>query len=119
MKVGDHLLERGNPSGHVAEVIELAAIVYADVRVSVPDEDAVNTAVPFLQVIEIPLDRVLPSDGIVEVVVLNHHLRLHVAALRPLQFRPRVFRAVITDALQILHAPALHVGDPLREILGR
>src|SRR6185312_138156 len=112
MEVGDHPADTFDASGHIVKKIELVAIVDAHVRVSGPDEDSVDTAEALLEIVEIAVHGVLASRRIEKVAILNHHLRLHVAALRPLQLRTVVFGAVIADPLELLGAPALHTGKP-------
>ena len=58
-------------------------VIDADVRIDGPDQDGVDAAVSLLQIVEIAIDGVLAGFGIVEVAVLDHHLRLDEARLRP------------------------------------
>src|SRR5262249_52493052 len=75
--------------------------------------------VPLFQIVEVFIHGVSSRHGIIEVAVLDHHLRLHEAALRPSQFRPFVFGIAIIGALQILRAPTLHRRHPLRKVRRR
>ena len=118
VEVGHHLADGGDSAGHVAEVIELAAVIDADVGIGVPDEDGVDTSVAFIEIIEVAVDGVFAGGGIEEVAVFDHHLGLHETALGPLEFGPVVFGTVVADAFEILHAPALHVGEPAGEFGG-
>ena len=105
VKIVDHLLQAGDAAGHVARQIVLVAIVDADVRIDGPDQHAVDAAVALFQIVEIAVDRVLAGDRIVEVAILDHHLRLHEVALRPLQLGAIVLGVVVADADQLLVPP--------------
>src|SRR5208283_6078121 len=77
MEVGDHLLHAGNTTGHAANHVVLISVVNSHVRVSWPDQNRINTAVAFLEVVEVSVYGVLPWDGIIEEPILHHHLGLH------------------------------------------
>src|SRR5208283_4142140 len=64
------------------------------------------------------IDGVFPRDGVVEVAVLNHHLWLHEAGLRPQQLRHRVARSVEADTNAAFHPPVRYVLKPGFMILG-
>ena len=97
-------------------MVELAAVIDPDVRIGVPHEYGVDSTEPFLEVIQVAIDGVFVSGRIVEVPVFHHHLRLHIAALRPLELWPRVLVAVIADPFTVLHAPTPHIGNPTRKV---
>ena len=79
MKVANHLPHSGHSARHAADQIVLVAVIDAHVRIGRPDQHRVDSAVALFQIIEIAIDGVLARDRIVEVAVLNHHLRLNEA----------------------------------------
>ena len=87
MKVCDRLPHSRYASGHRANEIVLVAIVDSHIWVRGPDEHGINTAVSFLQVIEITVHGVAARNWIIEVTVVNHHLRLEKTGLGPLESR--------------------------------
>ena len=103
-------------TGHVVEQVELVAVVDANVRINRPDEHRIDAAVALVEIVQIAVDGVARANRIVEVAVLDHHLRLDKTALRPLQFRAIVFGAVVADAGEALGPPLFDVGQPGREI---
>ena len=60
----------------------------------------------------------LPCDGIVEIALLHHHLRLHEVALRPEQLRAGVLGVVVAHACQPFVAPRSQLLDPDLECRG-
>ena len=112
MEVGHHLFDAGQPAGHVAEQVVLVAIVDADVRIDRPDQHRVDPAVASRQIVEVAVHRVLTELGIIEVPLFDHHLRLDEVALRPPQFRPLIFGAVVLDAFAFGVAPTGHFAQP-------
>ena len=112
VEVGDHLANGGEAAGEVAEVVELAAVVDADVGVGVPDEDAVDAAVAFVEIVEVAVDGVATGGGVVEVAVLDHHLGLDEGALGPGEFGAAVLGVVKADADAAFGAPVAGVGEP-------
>ncbi len=97
----------------IAQQVELVAVVDADVRVDGPEQDAVDAAVALLQVVEVAVHGVAARDGIVEVAVLHHHLRLDEAALRPLEFGAGIDLAGESGADTSFGAIARDLGEPL------
>ena len=59
----------------------LVAIIDADIRVDVPNQHTVYSAVASLEIVEITIDRVLARDRIVEITILDHHLGVNEIAL--------------------------------------
>ncbi len=116
MEIAYHLLEAGDAAGHIVQQIELIAVVDADVGVHGPDEDGIDAAVAPVEIVKIMVDGVALGDGVEEVAILDHHLRLHEAALRPFEFMAVVFGAVVADARETLGAPLFHFGQPGVEI---
>ncbi len=92
------------------------AIVDADVRIHGPDQHAVYAAVARVQIIQIPVDRIFTLDGIVEVALLDHHLRLDKIALRPLKLRAAILSVVKSHAREALVPPDFQVMEPGWEI---
>src|ERR1700744_1379848 len=116
MEISDHLTDTVNSPGHVVKEIELVSVVDAHVRIRWPDEHGINAAESFVEIVEIAVDSVFAGDWIVKIAILNHHLRLHVAALRPFQFRTLIFTAVVADSLELLCPPTFHPGEPCIEV---
>ena len=117
VKVGDHLPHAGDATRHRANHVVLIAIVDAHIRICGPDQYRVDAAVAFLEIVEIAIDRIFARDRIVEIAILDHHLRLDEARLRPRQRRDFVARAVVADSNETFHAPVPDVGEP-RIVLG-
>jgi len=92
----------------------LVAIVDAQVGIAVPEQDRVDAPESPLEVVEQPVDRVCPSDRIVERAVMDHEDVLDERALRPRQLRTRVLAVVMAGADQALAPPVAHVGQPRR-----
>src|SRR5206468_643557 len=84
-----------------------------------PDQDGIDPTITFFEIVKIAVYGVFPCDRIVEISILDHHLRLHVTALSPLQLRTRVLSAVITNPSQLFGAPAFHVTQPWGELRRR
>src|SRR5262250_150854 len=83
MKLLHHTAHARNPTGKVAQQIELISIVSTEVRVDVPDEHSVDWADPALGVGQEALDGVFPFLRIVEAAVPDQQLNLGKDALRP------------------------------------
>ena len=110
VKVLHHLPHALHAAGQIAEHVELIAAVDADIGISVPDEHAVDSAIPLLKVLQITVDGVLPGLRVVEIAVVHHHLRLHKTRLRP-QERGIVVGAVVeADADAALVAPVRDIA---------
>ena len=101
------------PPGMDSNHVELVAIVDAHVGIGGPDQHRVDAAIALLEIVEIAIDGVLAGDGIVEVAILHHHLRLDEAGLRPLERGQIIARTVIADADAPLGAPVLKVLQPV------
>mmetsp|Transcript_41611 Transcript_41611/g.97737 ORF Transcript_41611/g.97737 Transcript_41611/m.97737 type:complete len:370 (-) Transcript_41611:7873-8982(-) len=112
LEVLHHAFHAGHAAGHVAQQVPLVAVVHPTVRVHRPQQHAVDAAIALAQVIEQPLHGVDALDRVVQQTVLHHHLRLHEAALCPLQLRAAVLCVVVAQALVLLAAPALHGLQP-------
>jgi len=109
----DRALEAVEAAGQVMRQVELVAVVDADVGVDVPDQHRIEATEAPLEIVEVAIDRVLARPDVEEVTVLDHHLRVHEVALRPLQFRAPVVGVVVTDAHQVFAAPVPQFGQPV------
>src|SRR6266852_2182752 len=112
VEIRNHLSHARNASRHRTDHVVRVAVVYAHVRVRGPDEDSVDSAVSFFQIVQITTDRVAVSDRIVEIAVLHHHLRLEKAGLRPLELRSAVARPVVADADLAFITPVANICQP-------
>ena len=112
VKIRHHLFDPRDAAGHIAEAIELVAVVDADVRVYRPDEHSVDPAVALLQIVKVSIHGVSSRHRIVEVAVLHHHLRLDETALRPLQFGAIILGAGILHSAQALLFPMAQRRQP-------
>src|SRR5580700_5339077 len=97
MKIVDHLFDGLEPSRQVLKKIVLAPAVNPNVRVRVPDEYAVNSAITLIHVIEISIDRILARCRIIKLSVVDHHLRLNKAGLCPKQSRIPIESIVVSS----------------------
>ena len=59
MEIRNHLLQPFHAAGHGTHHVVLIAIVDAHVGIGRPDEHRVDSAIAFVQVIEVTIDRVL------------------------------------------------------------
>ena len=118
MEVGDHLANAFNAAGHGLDHLELVAVVDAHVRIGGPDEHGIDAAVAFFEIVEIAVDGVAAGDGVVEVAILDHHLRLHEAGLGPAEGGQLVARGVEGGADAALGAPVLDVAEPALVCVG-
>ena len=98
--------------GQVAKQIVLIAAVDTQVRISRPQQHAVDASVALIQVREVTVHRVLQRARIVEEAIVNHHLRLNKTRLRPQKLPARILRSLITHSQQMFGAPMLHVLAP-------
>ena len=112
MEVGNHLANSRNAARHAANQVVLVAVVDAHVRVGRPDQDRIDSAEALVEIVEVAVDGVLARDRIVEVAVVDHHLRLDETGLRPLELRAIVAGTVVADADAALVAPVADVGQP-------
>ena len=71
-----------------------------------------DAAVTEVEIGQIAVYGVFARDGIVEVAILDHHLRLHEAGLGPLQRGDCVARGIVSDSDAALVAPVGDVGEP-------
>ena len=113
VQIVHHFLERGEAAGHVAQEVELVAVVDADVGIDGPEEDGIDAAVAAVEVVEETVDGVPAGGGVVEVAVFHHGLGLDEGALRPLEFGARVEVAGETGADAAFGAVARDLGEPL------
>ena len=113
VEVVDRAAKALQPARQAARQVELVAVVHPDVGVHAPQQHAVQAAEARFQIIKVAVDGVAARDGIVEVAVLHHHLRMHEVALRPLQFRPAVVGVVVADAGQVFAPPVLQLRNPV------
>ena len=113
VEVVDRPAKALQPARQAARQVELVAVVHPDVGVHAPQQHAVQAAEARFQIIKVAVDGVAARDGIVEVAVLHHHLRMHEVALRPLQFRPAVVGVVVADAGQVFAPPVLQLRNPV------
>jgi hypothetical protein len=102
----------GNSAGHVANQVELIAVVRADVGIERPDQDGVDGAEASLDIREKPVDRVSILVRIEERAVPDQHLDLRIDVLRPRQLGPRVLRAIVAQSLEPFLAPRFHFRPP-------
>ena len=100
-------------AGHGANHVLLIAIVDAHIWIGRPDEHRVDAAVTLLEIVEVAIDRVLAGDGVVEVAVVHHHLRLNEAGLGPLKRGHCIAIAVVADTDAALGTPVGHSFEPL------
>src|ERR1039458_3853224 len=112
MEVCDHLFHAGDPSRHGTDHIELVSVVDAHVRIRRPNQYRVNSSVARMQIVEIAIDRVLPGNRIIEITILNHHLRLNEAALSPLKGRNLVASAFLSVSDSSSRPPVCDVVQP-------
>ena len=112
MEVGDHPADAFDAAGHGLHHLELVAVIDAHVGIGGPDQYRVDAAVALFEVVEITVHSVAAGDRIVEVAVVDHHLRLHEAGLGPLEGGQRVARGIVGDANAALRAPVLDVAEP-------
>ena len=54
----------------------LVAIIDAHVGISRPDENGVDPAKSLLKIIKVAVNCIFARNGIIEISILNHHLRL-------------------------------------------
>ena len=113
VEILDRAFQSGQPARKIRGHVELVAIVDADVRIDIPEQDAVQPAEALLQIVQVAIHGVATGHRIIEIAVLHHHLRMHEVALRPLQFRAAVVGVVVADAGQVLAAPVAQLGDPV------
>ena len=85
MEISNHSAHSFDPARHIPDHVLLIAIVNSHVWVRRPNEHGVDATVSFLQVVKIPVDRVAMNDWIIEIPVLDHHLRLEETRLSPLE----------------------------------
>src|SRR6266849_102996 len=111
MEVGYHSAHAFDAPWQIPEQVVLVATVDSDIRIGVPNEHAIDATVAQLQIVQIAIDSVLERCGIKEEEVVNHHLRLDKARLRPLEFRTVIFGAKIASADPAFHAPVTNIGE--------
>ena len=87
MEIRDHLAHAFDAAGHGLDHLELIAVVDAHVGIGGPDQHGIDAAIALFEIVEIAVDRVVAGDGVVEIAVLHHHLRLDEAGLGPLERR--------------------------------
>src|SRR5438309_9936465 len=71
----------------------------------------IDPTVALFKVIEITVNCVLARNGVIEVAILDHHLRLHETGLGPLQHGKIVARSVIANTDSPLVSPVGDVGQ--------
>ena len=106
MELVDHFADARDAARQIAVHIVLIAIVDADVRIDGPEQNGVDAAVALVDVVEIAIDRVFARDRVVEIPILDHHLRLNERRLAPFQLGTLILGIVIFDALAGVVAPA-------------
>ena len=112
VKVGDHLADALDTPRHRRNHFKLIPVVDPHVGVGSPNQHRIDPAIAFFQVVEIAIDGIAPSGWVVEIAILNHHLRLDEAGLGPFQGRELVARGVVGDADTAFRAPVLDVAEP-------
>ena len=113
VEVGHYAAQPIHAAGQVVRQIELVAIVDADVRINIPEQHAVDSAVATLQIVEIAIHGVAACDRIVEVAVFHHQQGMHEIALRPLQFGTAIDRIVVAETQQMLAPPFAKPLNPV------
>jgi hypothetical protein len=106
------LFHAGEAAGHAANQVVLIAIIDSQVRVRRPDQNGIDAALALFEIVEVTVDGVLAGGGIVEVAILNHHLRLREAGLRPLQCRQIVPGAVVANSDAPFRSPVCDISEP-------
>src|SRR3954453_8254818 len=91
----------------------LVAIIDSHVGIGLPNEDAINSAIASVEVIEVTIHCVPASNRIVKVSIMHHHLGLDKTGLRPLKGREGEPRWIIPDADSALGAPMHEIRKPL------
>ena len=112
MEIFNHLPEPCRAARHVHQQVVLVAVVNADVRVGVPDENGINSPVALFEIVEVAVHGEAACHWVVESAILDHHLRLDEARLSPLELGAVIFNAVVAHADQMFEAPMLEVGQP-------
>src|ERR1039457_4353677 len=95
MEISDHLAYTVDTAGHGFDHLQLIAIIDSHVRVGGPNQHSIDAAVAFVQVVEITVDRVAAGDRVVDIAIVDHHLRLYETGLRPLKRRHLVARGIV------------------------
>ena len=111
MEVRNHLSHARNAARHAANQVMLIPVVDPHIRMGRPDQHRVDSPVPPLQIVHVPVHGVVPRHRIVEVAILNHHLRLNETGLRPLERRKVVAGTVIPCADTAFIPPMADVGQ--------
>ena len=119
MEVGNHLAHTINAAGHGLNHLKLVAVVDPHVWIGSPDEHRINAAVALFYIVEVAIDSVTASQLIVEIAIVNHHLRLHKARLGPAECRHLVARRIESGADAALGAPVFNVAQPALVCIGR
>jgi hypothetical protein len=79
MKVGNHLANTFNAARHGAHHVQLIAVIDTHVGVGGPNEYGVNAPIALIEIVEVAVDSISMSYGIVEIAIVHHHLRLNEA----------------------------------------
>ena len=77
MEVSNHLAHAFNATGHGLDHLKLVAVVDAHVGIRGPDKHRVDSAVALFKIVEVPAYGVAAGGRVVEVSILDHHLRLY------------------------------------------
>src|SRR5579859_7094380 len=112
MEVRNHLAHARNASRHRPDQVVLVAVIDPHIGIGRPDQNRVNSAVSFFQIVEIAIDGVAVRYRIVEIAVLYHHLWLEETGLGPLKCRHIVAGTLVADANASFIAPVTDVGQP-------
>ena len=112
MEVGDHLAHAFETAWHRRNHVQLVTVIHAHVWIGGPHQHRVNTAVALFQVVEIAIHGVAAGHRVVEVAVLDHHLRLDKAGLCPAGLRLFVACRVVARANAAFRPPMLQVFEP-------
>jgi hypothetical protein len=111
MEVRNHLSHARNAARHAANQVMLIPVVDPHIRMGRPDQHRLDSPIPPLQIVHVPVHGVVPRHRIVEVAILNHHLRLNETGLRPLERRKVVAGTVIPCADTAFIPPMADVGQ--------
>ncbi|MDT8070622.1 MAG: hypothetical protein ROO76_20875 [Terriglobia bacterium] len=92
-------------TGKIRKQVILAAIVYTDIGIRRPYQDAINAAISSCDIVKVPPDGVLSCLRIVEEPIMDHHLRLHEVRLRPTEFGALILVVVVSNSDESFSSP--------------
>ena len=98
MEVIHHFAHTWNAARHGADQVVLVAIIDAHIRIGRPDKNCIDAAKSLLEIIEVAVNRVFAGNRIIEISLLDHHLRLDKGRLRPFESRQLISLRAIANA---------------------